>query len=196
MQISIITLSKGVEKGLKLEEIITLLIKEDGVNYLFDKYEFQEQGLFLLGYLDAKGEITLKGKEFLKEIKNKKEILDKTINRIDFKALNLKLKEKLQLSYGSKQLVGFGGVYFIPTVPELQEFLGRFWKNYPEMKDINRIMFCLEAHIVKCSKERKFAPAVKYFIYKQGTGSQLAGAYENWEESKKQEENSFDGVNI
>ena len=189
MNIPIESVAKAVSKGLTIEEYIVLCITNDGCSYLFNQDYPSLQSISNLvanGYFNSKEEITEKGIKFLEEING---VVSKKIdNKIDFKALNLKLKERLQLSHGSKQTIGFGGVYFIPTVPELQEFLNRFWKNYPEMKDINKIISCLETHIVNCSKKKSFAPAIKYFIFKVGTGSQLANAYENFEEAKKEEE--------
>ena len=184
MNIPIESIAKAVSKGILPQVYIAMKVIKDGCNYLFPQDYFY--GLDNDMYINDK--LTQKGIKLLEEIEGIKEVSTKIDNKIDFKALNLKLKERLQLSHGSKQTVGFGGVYFIPTVPELQEFLNRFWKNYPEMKDINKIMSCLEAHIVNCSKKKSFAPAIKYFIFKVGTGSQLANAYENFEEAKKEEE--------
>lgn len=188
MQIAIEKVAKSAQKGLRTGEYILLLVMEDQCHYLFDKSYFNE---FYLS-LQKKELIKQKGEEFQlteKAIKLLEEIGNNVSTKkdiIDYKSLNLMLKERLQLCYGSKQVVGFGGIYFIPTVPELQEFLGRFWKHYPEMRDIKKIMYCLEKHIIKCSKQNKFAPAIKYFIYKQGTGSQLANAYDNFEEEKQE----------
>jgi hypothetical protein len=79
---------------------------------------------------------------------------------------------------GKRQIKGFGNTYFIPTSVELKDHLKRFWKKYPKMNDINTIKEKLKEHIETCCKTGNFAPAIKYFIVKEGSGSRLANAYE------------------
>lgn len=99
--------------------------------------------------------------------------------------LFLKLQDVLYTETKKKNILGFGDVYYLPTEKELKEYLGRFWQNYPKYTDIAKISSILCGFVRKCAKNNKFSPSVKYFIYKKGTGSQLAPAYENYEEEVK-----------
>lgn len=185
MTIPLINISKALEKGLNPSKYIHLLIKQDGAEYLFSDFLSSEEEISLLanGYITENLAITQKAKNLLIEISG--EPVKKGIN---YKTLHQELQNSLIASYGKKQKEGFGGVYFIPTVKELEEFLGRFWKAYPDYKETEKITKILKQHVEKCGKSGKFAPAVKYFIYKQGAGSQLAGAYEGFEEIEVKEE--------
>jgi hypothetical protein len=90
---------------------------------------------------------------------------------------------------GKEQIQGFGGIYFRPTEVELKQFLERFWKYYPECRDVVKITKVINKHIETCSKKNSFAPAIKYFILKeQSKGmytSQLASAYDSFEEKEE-----------
>ena len=120
----------------------------------------------------------------------------KKTKSIDYDKLHLTLQNKLLSLTGKKQIIGFGGVYFLPTKTELKDFLTRFWNKYPKYRDTEKISKILVKHIESSKKKNSFAPAIKYFIYKQGTGSQLANAYENFEEQELETKQTFDGVNI
>ncbi len=142
------------------------------------------------GFIDLNFKLTIKGEKLLADLGVEK---IKSSPSFDFKSLHEKLQATLLVSQGKKQIQGFGGVYFIPTVKELEEFLKRFWKQYPEYKEYDKISKILCNHINKCCKSGKFAPAIKYFVYKQGTGSQLGACWDSFEEIDVKLDNS---VNI
>ena len=98
--------------------------------------------------------------------------------------LQAKLRDKLKSIKGKTQVAGFGNVYFIPSTKDLEDFLARFRRKYPQLWDERKIEKCLLQHVEKCAKADKFSPAVKYFIIKEGTGSQLAAALESFEEGE------------
>jgi hypothetical protein len=100
----------------------------------------------------------------------------------DISNLRTHLQEKLKFYTGKTQIKGFGDVYFIPTIVEFIDVLKKFVKIYPKYRDFNKITKILENHIESCYKKNSFAPSLKYFIYKQGTGSRLASAYESFDE--------------
>lgn len=102
--------------------------------------------------------------------------------------LHESLQNKLYSLIKKKQIVGFGNVPFIPSLKDLDSFLGRFRKDYPELFDLGKIEVCLHRHIEKCAKSDKYSPAVKYFIIKEGTGSQLAAFLESYEEKPIEED--------
>jgi len=185
MTIPLINISKALEKGLNPSKYIHLLIKQDGAEYLFSDFLSSEEEISLLadGYITKNLEITQKAKDLLIEISG--EHVKKGIN---YKTLHQELQNSLIASYGKKQVVGFGDTYFIASIKELEEFLNRFWKKYPDCKDIKKITKILKNHVEKCGKSGKFAPAVKYFIGKStndGYVSQLIGAYENFEDKEE-----------
>lgn len=186
--INIKEIRKAKDLGISIENYILLRIIEDGSLYLFPEVkDFTELYVLGLVFPDTTN-ITPKGFKILSEISAK--------DKIDYTSLHRNLQECLKKWTGKKQVQGFGGVYFLPTIKELEEFLNRFWKNYPKFTDIVKIEKILLKHITKCAKENKFSPATKYFIHKQGSGSQLANAYENWEEEEitSSEENKNKGT--
>jgi len=126
---------------------------------------------------------SLKVLDFMKESailrlkESKKEVISDDISN-----LRTHLQEKLKFYTGKTQIKGFGDVYFIPTIVEFIDVLKKFVKMYPKYRDFNKITKILENHIESCYKKNSFAPSLKYFIYKQGTGSRLASAYESFDE--------------
>jgi len=129
---------------------------------------------------------SLKVLDFMKESailrlkESKKEVISDDISN-----LRTHLQEKLKFYTGKTQIKGFGDVYFIPTIVEFIDVLKKFVKMYPKYRDFNKITKILENHIESCYKKNSFAPSLKYFIYKQGTGSRLASAYESFDELKE-----------
>jgi len=185
------TLLKLKKEKISINRYIILKIIEDCSLSLFrEDYREELVSLKLEGIINSELELTTKGVELLQSIEGKKTKL------IDYDKLHLTLQNKLLSLKGKKQIEGFGGVYFIPNKTELKEFLTRFWNKYPKYKDLDKISKILQKHIETCSKKNSFAPAIKYYIYKQGVGSQLASAIENYEEQELETKQTFDGVNI
>lgn len=182
MNIPVENIKKAISKGISVEAYVFLAIINDGCLHLFAENTFASVAKQLeMNGMCTGNEITEKGRKLLEEIEGN--VSNKVDNSGKYKLLKASLQARLLEKCGKKQIQGFGGVYFIPTEKELEEFLNRFWKNYPDMKEIIKISKCLENHIDSCVKKNSFAPAIKYYIFKQGTGSQLAGAYENFEDS-------------
>ena len=119
----------------------------------------------------------MKESAILRIKESKKEVISD-----DIPNLRTHLQEKLKFYTGKTQIKGFGDVYFIPTIVEFIDVLKKFVKMYPKYRDFNKITKILENHIESCYKKNSFAPSLKYFIYKQGTGSRLASAYESFDE--------------
>lgn len=119
--------------------------------------------------------------------------LKQTTNYSDLKK---ELSDKLNELYGKKQIIGFGDVYFIPTDKELESHIKRFLREYPQANDMAKIKKILFNHIETCVKNRNFAPAIKYFIHKQGFGSRLAAAYESFEELENDNDDITNEVSL
>jgi len=119
----------------------------------------------------------MKESAILRLKESKKEVISD-----DIPNLRTHLQEKLKFYTGKTQIKGFGDVYFIPTIVEFIDVLKKFVKMYPKYRDFAKITKILENHIESCYKKNSFAPSLKYFIYKQGTGSRLASAYESFDE--------------
>ena len=196
MVIDLDTFKEIIEKtGLDANEFIYLCFLNDGgdLTFLTKIKESSEISLISKGWLFAgSGDLTPKAISLLKSLPKQVENSKKEHISSNYAELHRKLQDKLFFFKKKKQIEGFGGVYFIPTVKELEQFLTRFWKEYPEYKDIVKIENILLNHIEKCCKNSSFAPAIKYFIIKDKVGSQLANAYENYTEGKKEVKQTFD----
>lgn len=170
-----------------LDQFVYLWLKSNNLEYKKD----YSVNLIMDGLMNPSGVITAKGKKVLEDV------LGKEIKKVvDYSEIMTFLKNVMKKHTGKEQLEGFGGVYFRPTETELKQFLERFWKQYPKYTDIVKIKAILESHIQKCRKKNSFAPAIKYFIIKEqskGTYvSQLASAYENFNEQEQQIKPAFE----
>ena len=134
--------------------------------------------------MSSKWEVTEEGKKLYDD----KVVVQKIFVDMSYEELHKSLQNKLFSFKKKKQITGFGGVYFIPTARELEEFLLRFRRKYPELWDMKKIEKALLFHIERCCKRDSFAPAVKYFIIKDGTGSALAAALEILEDDEEIDE--------
>lgn len=133
-------------------------------------------------------DITDSGKRVLSDIEEEQTV-EKVIprqNSISITDLHKSLQDRLFEKKNKRQVVGFGGVYFIPALKDLETFLGRFRRQFPDMYNLDKIQKCLLKHIDQCCKKDSFAPAIKYYIIKEGTGSQLAAALEVFEEVQEE----------
>lgn len=110
---------------------------------------------------------------FIQSLKPKKE-------KLDFTGIHNKLQSRMKELTGKPQILGFGGVYFIPTEKELEVAFKRYLKDYPKLNNRQTIVNILLRHIEECCKNHNFAPAIKYFIYKDKS-SRLANSYLNLE---------------
>lgn len=114
----------------------------------------------------------------------------------NYGSLKKELADKLNELYGKKQVIGFGNVPFLPTEKELESHLKRFLREYPKANDMQKIKKILFNHIETCVKNRSFAPAIKYFIHKQGFGSRLAAMYESFDELNEDFEDLTNEVSL
>lgn len=167
---------------------VTLLLQGLNRKGLISENKITSLGIDLLNRF---GSLLIK-REFIKvpEVVPNKEKEDSLMEFSE--KLSNKLKEKFSQLYQDpkkKNIVGFGGVYFLPTKMETYESLKRFIdRGYKDLFDEIKIENLLIKHLVSCFKKKSFAPACKYYIYKTGTGSQLASALENYED--KEDENA------
>lgn len=112
----------------------------------------------------------------------------------EFEKLYNEIKQCMLRTTGKNNIKGFGNVYFMVTLVELKQFLTRFWKTYPDYKDMDKISKIICSHIKDCHKKGSFAPAIKYFIIKEvqkgAATSQLASGYENYDDEKLETTNT------
>jgi hypothetical protein len=169
-------------------------IKEEKEVHLTNKVQGWLQILVIKGLLSPKYNLTSKGLDLIIAINGDNPVaVDIIKEEVDFDKYTLDLlaalKAKLKEIIGKDQVMGFGNTYFIPGIKDLREFLLRFSKKYSVSIEENafKIQTILLRHVEKCAKARKFSPAVKYFIIKDGTGSSLEPALENFEEESKPE---------
>lgn len=116
-------------------------------------------------------------------IKTSPVLASRSEDDFDYEMLHKSLQDRLYKHKKRKQIAGFGNVAFIPSIKDLNNFLRRFRNEYPELWDREKIERCLLSHIDKCCKTDKFSPAIKYFIIKEGAGSQLASYLDTAEDS-------------
>jgi hypothetical protein len=91
-----------------------------------------------------------------------------------------KCQEKILLYTGKKQVRDTikGKTWsFLDGPQTLSIFLARFIKTY-KVKDYARIEKCMLEHIDECHRGRHWFPMMKYYIIKDGTGSDLMKDYE------------------
>lgn len=129
-------------------------------------------------------EVTKLGRDLVEQV-GKEQVVAVKQTATTFTSILATLKEELYKRKEVRQIKGFGNVYFIPGEKDLEDFLLRFKRKYPELWDLERIEKALVKHLVDCCKKDKFSPAIKYFIIKEGTGSQLASVLENWEDAEE-----------
>lgn len=180
MKIDICEVAKAVEKGININTFIQMKCIEDGCIYLFQNTDCF--GLSNPFYIQN-DELTLKGKVILKEIEGN---VSKKVDN-NYKDLYTRLGELLKSKIGKKQIMGYGGKYFMPSSAlEIENTLKRFWKFYPEYNDIVKIEKCLTNHIETCCKKSNFAPAIQYFIIRENEKNkpicQILSAYDGLDE--------------
>lgn len=170
---------KILKSNLTVDQYIYLKAIEENESQVLKEFpdniptSLQFKGFLQLGSLN----LTKKAKSIIEEI----EKVDKTI---DFKAIHNRMGDKLYSLKGKRQIIGYGGIYFICTAKELEVYLSRFWKVYPECNDIVKIEAILLNQIEKCCKTGKFAPAMRYFILKDKVNSGLAAIYDSFREEQ------------
>lgn len=160
------------------------------------------------GYIDGASNITEKGLELIKNIEGKDVITfekapeeEKPVEfSLEAFSIHLikQLKAKLKELRGREQIEGFGRVFFIPLKKEMMEFLSRCSRDYEVnlQENADKIEKILIAHLEKCCKTNQFAPAIKYYIIKDKTGSPLAAALESYEEKiDEKAEGQFNIIN-
>jgi hypothetical protein len=180
------------DHNLSFSEYFWLLIISENSTWEFKKQDSQVFiDLEVKGYICtifSNRELTNKGKDILKKINEVEKVgVVKEVNKYD--VIHKSLQDTLKRWTNKTQIKGFGGIYFIPTKVELEEFLKRFWKKYPKSTDLEKITKILCKHIETCYKKNSFAPAIKYYIGKStddGYTSQLANAYDDFEEKEEQ----------
>lgn len=179
-----------LDNGLDMNHYMVMMWMKQGVKMqeLQDNLKVQSwiHTLNRKGYL-SDNEITVDGTALLSQIESDKVEEVRAVKvGMSLEELHESLVKHLFSLKKKRQVMGFGNVYFIPSKRDLEDFLGRFRKKYPELWDLQKIEKCLHAHITKCVQKDSFAPAIKYFIIKEGSGSQLAAAMEEYEEVAKE----------
>lgn len=144
------------------------------------------------GYL-LEGILTEKATDLVREEQQPVPVVDEKGREESFdtwvERLQANLKAKLREHIGKEQVKGFGNVYFIPSnITDLRTFLERFHRKYKLLKkeNLEKIEKILLKHVDECARKREFAPAVLYFIIKDGTPSRLAAALESYKEEEQE----------
>lgn len=102
----------------------------------------------------------------------------------DYTELHKAMQMKLQELTGVKQARGYSNAVFIPSVKDLQYYLSLFRRRYSELWDMRKITKCLIKHVQTCAKTGVYTPVIKYYIYKEEKGSQLAADLEAYDDNE------------
>lgn len=154
-----------------------------------------ERKRLIVAIKDSVYEVTIDGKDVLEQI-GKVSIVDGTPSVLstkpetvstkpdDYIQLHKKLQTKLYELTNMRQARGYSNAVFIPSAKDLQYYLNLFRRRYPELWNIDRITRCLEKHVQTCAKTGVYTPVIKYYIYKEEKGSQLAADLEAYDENE------------
>ncbi len=183
-------LIKILDKGIDFNTVYSLHLILDGSEYRIKDKELWESlklNLINSGYINGAGIITSKGKEVLKSLTIEEKIVK--INNT-YKDIYLKLGETLKSRIGKKQVMGYGGKYYMfSSALELENTLKRLWKFYPEYNDVIKLEQCMLNHIEMCCKKNNFAPAMQYFIIRENEKNkpicQIISAYDGLDEKEE-----------
>lgn len=174
-----------------------------GLKFLKDGEEIPEnikQGIKRKEWIDENNIITPLGEGMLGYLEGNGEAPpEPSVNKEELFTLTLrkKLQDRLFELTKKKQIMGFGGKYFMPTEPELRKALNDFVKyGYRELYNEEKIEKVLLIHIRNCFKKKSYSPAIQYYIIKDKVKSEMASALENFEEGIKEIELEYDGTNI
>ena len=182
MNIPIENISKGIARGLSVEEYICLLCKFDGCEYLFPTGIFKNSEFSLADkkYLShVNYEITNTGRRFIEEING---VMSSKIDN-KYELLHKKLQTEL-LTLTQKRQKNLQGKYpFLPNNKDLTTRLSKIIKKY-KLDDWNRVEKLLIDYIYTCHKANwQFTPTLEYYIEKNSS-SKLVTDYENFEEKE------------
>lgn len=97
--------------------------------------------------------------------------------------LHKELQNKLFELTGMRQAKGYSNSSFIPSARDLEYQLIKFKRVYKELWDVNKIRKCLIAHVETCARTGVYTPVLKYYIFKDEKGSQLAADLEAYQET-------------
>lgn len=185
MNIPIENIAKAVEKGLKVEEYIYLLVKNDGCDYLFNTEICPVKStLFTNDFISNTHTLTNKGKALLQEIEGTKEVVSKKVNN-KYEELHKKLQNKLIELIGSKQKTLNKKYSFLCNSQDLASKLSKVIKKY-KLNDWDKIEKLLLQHTINSFKANwEYVLLMEYYIEKNNS-SKLATDYNNFED--KQEE--------
>jgi hypothetical protein len=143
--------------------------------------------------IDEDGKMTIRGEETLKyafseEVKQSTPSLE----GITFtKKLYKSLRETLSKNTGQPQaILNIMGkkYYFLCSTRDLEVFLMRFRKEYPELYNEKEIERKLIRFVDVCSKKKEYPMLLQYYIIHKDRGSSLATAMENDNETNEVDE--------
>lgn len=164
--------------GQQIDEEIALIPKIGGYIQL----------LVRKGFLTEDMQLTYNGVDLLNnlsaptvELELKKEKKSEHFTTI----LHKSLQDILEKNTGKKQAVmavKTNRYYFLCGPKDLDTYLSRFNKLYPELWNEEKITKVLGRFVEECSYKEKYPMLVQYYILHKDRGSALATALENYEE--------------
>lgn len=114
-------------------------------------------------------------------------VIPTKLESINYKELHKELQDRLEELTGSKQAKGYSNAAFIPSVRDLETFLVTYRRVYKDNWDVVKIRACLLKHVDVCARTGVYTPVIKYYIYKEEKGSQLAADVEAFQENAEKQ---------
>ena len=175
--------------------ILDFILLESISNGTFEEFEsidkFYTHLQFLKSeeYVSNNNKLTLKGRQILTD-------LNKIDEKLDFYGqIHKSLQDELLNLTGKKQKMLQNKYGFIPTASDLKLRLQKVIKKY-NLEDEKKVKEVLLSYIRRCVKARfEYVQTVGYYIFKDGM-SNFATDYENYIETKQEEQDEFTGVNV
>lgn len=154
-----------------------------------DKFYTHLQFLKSEEYVSNNNKLTLKGREILTD-------LNKIDEKLDFYGqIHKSLQEELLNLTGKKQKMLQNKYGFIPTASDLKLRLQKVIKKY-NLEDEKKVKEVLLSYVKRCVKARfEYVQTIGYYILKDGM-SNFATDYENYADTKQDEQDEFTGINV
>lgn len=174
-----------------LDYLILEHIKENTVDDFLKNDKFVSHFTFLkeLELISDNNKLTLKGKQLYDSLNIFEESFD------FYGQIHKSLQDELLNLTGKKQKMLQNKYGFIPTASDLKLRLQKVIKKY-NLEDEKKVKEVLLSYIRRCVKARfEYVQTVGYYIFKDGM-SNFAADYENYIETKQEEQDEFTGVNV
>lgn len=174
-----------------LDYLILEHIKNETCNDFFNDKDFFKHFEYLKQneLISNNNKLTLKGKVLIDELNQFEEKGEY------YSQLHKSLQDELVNLTGKKQKMLQNKYGFIPTANDLKLRLQKVIKKY-NLEDEKKVKEVLISYVKRCVKARfEYVQTIGYYILKDGM-SNFATDYENYADTKQDEQDEFTGINV